>query len=106
MRVFIIGGTGFLGTHLVHRLLKQGHEVTILTRCREKASELESLGTRVVVGDLLQPESFVSTLTPQDAVIFVAMPDVRPGRISLKRLKILQNDITCFSRPLSLPPRN
>ena len=55
MRVFVIGGTGFLGTHLVPRLQKQGHEVTILTRSREKASKLENLGIKVVVGDLLSP---------------------------------------------------
>ena len=84
MKVLVIGGTGFLGTHLILKLQKQGHEVTILTRSREKASDLESLGTKVVVGDLLQPESFMHALSPQDAVISVAMPDIRPGRISSK----------------------
>ena len=103
MKVFVIGGTGFLGTHLIPKLQKQGHEVTILTRSREKASDLESLGTKVVVGNLLQPESFTPALSPQDAVISVAMPDIRPGRISPKRFKILRNQtIFYFSIPIDI----
>lgn len=32
MRILITGGTGFIGSHLVPRLLEQGHEVALLTR--------------------------------------------------------------------------
>ena len=32
MRVLIIGGTGFLGLPIAHRLLGSGHEVTIFHR--------------------------------------------------------------------------
>ena len=32
MKVFMTGGTGFVGTTLAHKLLEQGHQVTILTR--------------------------------------------------------------------------
>jgi len=32
MKVFMTGGTGFVGTTLTHKLLEQGHHVTILTR--------------------------------------------------------------------------
>lgn len=96
MKVFVIGGTGFLGTHLVPKLQKQGHEVTILTRSREKASDLESRGIKVVVGDLLQPEPFIPDLSPQDAVISIAMPDIRPGKLSSKRFRILQKQVTAY----------
>ena len=96
MRVFVIGGTGFLGSRLIPKLQRQGHEVTILTRSREKASSLESLSIRVVVGDLLQPESFVANLSHQDIVISVAMPDIRPGRISSKRFKMLRGQTTTY----------
>ena len=50
MRVFVIGGTGFLGTHLLRKLLDHGHDVTVLTRSREKASGSESLGIKGVKG--------------------------------------------------------
>ncbi len=32
MKILITGGTGFIGTHLTARLLRAGHEITILTR--------------------------------------------------------------------------
>ena len=47
MKVFMTGGTGFVGTYLSRRLIAEGHEVTILTRraqppapaaCRASAS--------------------------------------------------------------------
>ena len=96
MRVFVIGGAGFLGTHLILKLQKEGHEVTILTRGKEKAYDLENLGAKVVVGDLLQPESFMPALVLQDAVVAVAMPDIRPGRTSSKRFKVLRNQTTSY----------
>ncbi len=32
----VLGGTGFLGTRLVARLIKDGHRVTVLSRDREQ----------------------------------------------------------------------
>jgi uncharacterized protein YbjT (DUF2867 family) len=34
--IVILGGTGFVGSHLVPRLVRAGHEVTLLSRNREK----------------------------------------------------------------------
>jgi nucleoside-diphosphate-sugar epimerase len=96
MRVLVIGGTGFLGRHLLPKLHRQEHDVTVLTRSRNKADGFESLGMKGVVGDLLQPESFMSRVSPQDAVISVAMPEIQPGRISGKQLKLLQKQTTSF----------
>jgi nucleoside-diphosphate-sugar epimerase len=103
MRVFVIGGTGFLGTCLLPKLLKRGYDVTVLTRGKEKISGLESLGIKGVIGDLLQPESFMSKLMPQDVVISIAMPNIRPGRLSRKRFRILrQQTTTYFSTPFAI----
>jgi len=103
MRVFVIGGTGFLGTYLLPKLLKRGYDVTALTRSREKIPGLESRGARGVIGDLLEPESFMSKLMPQDVVVSIAMPDIRPGRISRKRFNVLQQQTTTyFSTPIAI----
>jgi nucleoside-diphosphate-sugar epimerase len=39
MRVLVLGGTGFIGGHIVQRLLKYGHDVAILRR-ESSAAEL------------------------------------------------------------------
>ena len=103
MRVFVIGGAGFLGTHLLPKLLQRGYDLTVLTRSRERIPGLESRGIRGVVGDILHPESFMSGLTPHDAVVSIAMPDFQPGRISRKRFRALrQQTATYFSTPLAV----
>lgn len=38
-RILITGGTGFIGSHLVDRWLKQGHEITVLTRSPAAAKQ-------------------------------------------------------------------
>jgi len=38
--ICLLGGTGFVGKHLVHRLTQQGHSVRVLTRRRERHREL------------------------------------------------------------------
>jgi NADH dehydrogenase len=40
LSVCILGGTGFLGTRLVARLIKEGHRVTVLSRDREQHKHL------------------------------------------------------------------
>jgi len=52
-RVLVLGGSGFLGGHLVAKLSADGHEVIVLTRRRNRARDLFLLPTvRVVEGDL------------------------------------------------------
>jgi UDP-glucose 4-epimerase len=36
MKIFVTGGAGFIGSHLVDELIKVGHEVTIIDSCLEK----------------------------------------------------------------------
>jgi NADH dehydrogenase len=43
LSICILGGTGFIGTRLVARLLNDGHRVTVLTRNREQHRDLRVL---------------------------------------------------------------
>src|ERR1700692_4521986 len=40
LSIVILGGSGFLGTRLVARLIKDGHQVTVLSRDREQHKHL------------------------------------------------------------------
>ncbi|MGH2735227.1 MAG: NAD-dependent epimerase/dehydratase family protein, partial [Actinomycetota bacterium] len=51
-RVFLTGGSGFVGGALVRRLARDGREIVALARGDESARQLASLGCEVVRGDV------------------------------------------------------
>lgn len=95
MKIFVIGGSGFLGSHLVPKLVSAGHEVTVLTRRESEVARLESAGARPVLGDILDCEAFLPKLPSQDVVIFVAKP-FSPGRIAERKFRQLKKIATAF----------
>jgi nucleoside-diphosphate-sugar epimerase len=72
MKVLVTGATGRVGSRLVPRLLRQGHEVRILVRSRERAEPLTALGAEPVVGDLLEPDSLKPAVRGAEAVVHLA----------------------------------
>lgn len=57
MRVFLLGATGFIGSHLVERLLQEGHAVVGVARDK---SAFAKFGPRItaVTGDITKPETW------------------------------------------------
>jgi nucleoside-diphosphate-sugar epimerase len=72
MRVFITGGTGFIGSEVVRRLRGRGDEVTALVRDRARASALVDAGMKTVIGDLDDGAAIRAGMTGADAVIHCA----------------------------------
>jgi len=62
MRVFVTGGTGFIGGHLIRRLLNEGVNVKALIRDRNKADEFQKLGVEPVIGDITDKASIEGVL--------------------------------------------
>ncbi len=52
MDVFLTGGSGFVGQHIIGRLLADGHTVWALARSPEAARRVERAGATPVLGDL------------------------------------------------------
>ncbi len=70
MQLLVLGGTGFVGRHLVPRLAAAGHRITVLSRNRDRHRELWIVpGVRVVNGDPYQSASLVPWLKGADAAI-------------------------------------
>ncbi|SCV03985.1 LANO_0G07448g1_1 [Lachancea nothofagi CBS 11611] len=71
MKVFVTGGSGFIGTTVIHKLLKAGHEVVGLARSEESAAKLESMGPQVTVvrGELGDLEVLKKAASEADGVI-------------------------------------
>lgn len=55
MRILVTGANGFLGSHLVERLRRDGNVVRALVRDRRRARHIEQPGVEIMEGDLRQP---------------------------------------------------
>jgi NADH dehydrogenase len=67
--IAIIGGSGFIGSHLVNALVELGKDVRIATRRRNHASHLTLLPVDVLEVDVFDPVQLASFVENADAVI-------------------------------------
>jgi nucleoside-diphosphate-sugar epimerase len=75
MKVLVTGGTGFVGSHLVHRLLSRGHQVTSLDKNPGLVSdELRALGAILISGSVTDSADVDRTVAGQDLVFHLASP--------------------------------
>ncbi|HVO42259.1 MAG TPA: NAD-dependent epimerase/dehydratase family protein [Aggregatilineales bacterium] len=71
-RVFVTGGTGFLGHSLLPRLVQHGFAVRVLTRHPQDFPWLRDLGVDVVAGDILDARLVGDSVRGCDYVIHAA----------------------------------
>lgn len=71
-RIFVTGATGYIGSAVAARLARAGHEVFGLTRSRERARALSTLGVKPVFGDLAKPEDWTGVLQNCDWAVHAA----------------------------------
>jgi nucleoside-diphosphate-sugar epimerase len=72
MRIFVTGGTGYIGRSLVRRLMTDGHEVRALVRATSRVEPLAELGAATFVGDILDRASMRQGMSGADWVIHAA----------------------------------
>lgn len=72
MKVFVTGGTGFIGGEVVRQLRARGDEVVALVRNPQKAGKLEALCCELVRGDLGDERAIREGMAGCDGVIHAA----------------------------------
>ena len=72
MRIFLTGGTGFIGGKLAAKLRERGDEVVALVRSPDKAAELRDAGCELLRGDLSDVAVIRRGLEGADACIHAA----------------------------------
>lgn len=72
MKAFVTGGSGFIGQHVVRKLLARGYEVSALARSEQSAAVLEGLGATVIPGDITDTASMREGMLGSDVVFHMA----------------------------------
>ena len=90
LRVLILGGTGYVGPHLVHVLTQRGHKVSMLNRGRRQPGlfEPDFAGVEAIQGDRATPSGYDGLKGKRwDAVIETSGQQVPWTRAAAQALK-------------------
>jgi nucleoside-diphosphate-sugar epimerase len=72
MKLLLTGATGRVGSHLLPRLVAQGHDVRAVARGEVAAERVKAAGAEPVLADLLDPDGYRAALRGRDAVLHLA----------------------------------
>jgi uncharacterized protein (TIGR01777 family) len=90
VKVFITGGTGFVGKYLSRRLVREGHQVSILTRDSRKVPP-EHPGIVYVVGDPTREGSWMGAVPEHDWIINLAGASIFTRWTAAQKQEIMES---------------
>ena len=96
MRIFLTGGTGYIGSAVLDAFVRAGHHVDALIRNSEKAERVQSRGATPVLGDASEPASYADAAAAADGVVLTAFDTSR---------RAVTVDATTIDTVLSTPVR-
>ena len=67
--ILVVGGTGDLGSRIVHHVVDDGQAVRCLVRPGSNGAALSAAGAEVVAGDLTDPGSLRAACEGADVVV-------------------------------------
>src|SRR5687768_6554175 len=79
MRIFLTGGTGYIGSAVLDAFVRAGHHVDALVRNSEKAAQVQARGGNPVLGDASDPKSYADAAAAADGVVLTAFEDSPRG---------------------------
>jgi nucleoside-diphosphate-sugar epimerase len=97
MRVFLTGGTGYVGAAVLDALVRAGHTVDALVRNSEGAARVQARGAQPVLGDLMQVASWRDAAAASDGTVHAAADHGAKAR---------ELDATVVDTLTALPPKD
>lgn len=79
MRIFLTGGTGYIGAAVLDGLVRAGHHVDALVRNSEKAERVQARGATPLLGDASDAASYADAAAAADGVVLTAFDSSRNG---------------------------
>lgn len=89
MRIFLTGATGYVGSAVLHALLRGGHQVTALVRDPEKAERVAMRNVQPVIGDLSKLKSHLAAAEACDGIIHTAFESKRGPIVDREAIEVL-----------------
>ena len=72
MRIFLTGGTGYIGSAVLDALFRAGHQVVAIARDPEKVESLNARGATGILAEVATPKKYLAEAQTCDAVIHTA----------------------------------
>ena len=88
MRVFVAGASGVIGRPLVAQLVAAGHQVTGMTRSRERAAAIERAGATAVVCDAHDAPALIAEVAAADPAVVVHELTALPHRFDPRKKRL------------------
>lgn len=93
MKIFLTGGTGFVGSYLTRRLAQMGHQLTIVTRSPQKGRAALPGSVTLVQGDPTTPGPWQQSISEHDTIINLAGTSIFTIWTARTRKSILESRI-------------
>ncbi len=97
MRAIVTGGSGFIGSEVVRRLLAEGNSVRVFSRRSDTAS-LFAGNVEVATGDLENVRSLIGALDGMDVLYHIGEIKNTSKKAARKNLKVLEMVLRCVKR--------
>lgn len=72
MRIFLTGGSGYIGSAVLDAFVRARHQVDALVRNSEKAAQVQARGAHPLLGNLGDPSTYADAAAAADGVVHTA----------------------------------
>ena len=72
MKAIVTGGTGFIGSYLIEKLIQKNYQVICFSKDKMNSEELKTLGVEIIIGDINEGFNWQPLLEDADYIFHTA----------------------------------